>query len=196
MVVSLILIAASSLIILFHTHTLGMNSAETNTSFDFNGLTVIRIGGSNPALEDVLVGLEKSGSKVMRLEDFPGQITVEGRLLIVFDGDWISQPLCSIKVETANGTVTMAMLDGSAKAFFEMMAFREQPTAFMAMGGRTSALLDVLYAAGICQEPEELCPPGQPEPLVVGYKCQPYPSVLIVEEADTTGVLEALSNWL
>jgi len=193
-VASLILIAIGSLIILLH--AISTDGAEINASFDFSGLTVVHIGSSNPALEEVLVGLEASGSEVIHLEDFPSQIAVEGRLLIVFDGDWISGRLRSIEVGTANGTVMVAALDEQAEAFFEAMAFREQPTAFMAIGGRTSALLNALYAAGICQEPGELCPPGQPDPLVVGYKCQPYPSVLIVEEADTTGVLEALSNWL
>ena len=170
-------------------------SATTTSASKFTNLsdlTVIQIGSTNPILDKVLNELENSGATIYRFEDFPAEITVEGRILIAFDGDWVSQQL---EAETANETTAMALRE-PAEGFFNAVVFREETTAFIAIGGRTSTLLKVLYVAGIYQDYEDLTPLGQPEPLVVGYRWRPRPSVLIVEAASTEGVLEALAGWM
>ncbi len=133
----------------------------------------------------------KLGADIIHAENFSSGCTLPGPLfLVIFDGNWISQ---YVHVVSVNGSVD-GTLDDEVQKFFTSLVLSNKHVAFVAIGGKTRSLLDALYIAGICSEPgSTIC---QHDPTVIGYKYQPYASLLIVRNDNSTDIVELLINWL
>jgi hypothetical protein len=108
----------------------------TNAASKLRGLSVWQVGSSNALLDALLSELEARGSMVARsadLKDFPAKVAPLKDVLIVFSGDWLAG----------------ASSNGELQAALQRVRERCKCCAFVAVGGRTSSLFDVLDRAGI-----------------------------------------------
>jgi len=171
------------------------NQGTTN-ALKLKGLSVWQVGSSNALLDAVLSELEARGSTVIRsadLGDLSAKVAPIKGVLIIFSGDWLAD----------------ASSDGELQVALQRVRGQCEYCAFVAVGGKTSSLFDVLDRAGIYRLDRVdgvVRNPAYYNPPVVGItwriatkptgETYAVPSIFACGVADPSVIAGALDRWL
>ncbi|RLF25534.1 MAG: hypothetical protein DRM97_01495 [Thermoprotei archaeon] len=101
-------------------------------------------------------------------------------------------------IVTFNGTVTRLTVALPLRNFFTKVIYArniELNATFIAIGGKTRALIEALYAVGLYPGPKKIC---EYDPLMICYSLVPSFGATIADSnrpIPIDFILETLSNW-
>ena len=171
-------------------------------------IVVIHIGDTNELLNMTLDALKDMGIRVSSVRELPNDIKAleelfsnlipEGRhVVIMVDGDWIARQLMNETIVTFNGTETRLTVAPPLRNFFTKVIYPrniELNATFIAIGGKTRALIKALYAVGLYSR-KEIC---EYDPLMICYSLAPSYGATIADSnrpMPVDFILEVLSDW-
>jgi len=172
-------------------------------------IIVIHIGDTNELLNMTLDALRDMGIKVSSIRELPNDVEAlkelfsdlitEGRhVVIMVDGDWIARQLMNETIVTFNGTETRLTVAPPLRNFFTKVIYPrniELNATFIAIGGKTRALIEALYAVGLYPGPKKIC---EYDPLMICYSLVPSFGATIADSnrpIPIDFILETLSEW-
>jgi hypothetical protein len=177
------------------THVEAQNQGTTN-ALKLKGLSVWQVGSSNALLDAVLSELEARGGTIVRsadLKDLSAKVVPLKGVLIVFSGDWLANASNSSELQVA----------------LQRVRRQCEYCAFVAVGGKTSSLFEVLDRAGIYRLDRingVVRNPAYYNPLAAGItwkiatkptgETYTVPSIFACGASGPSGIADALVSWL